>query len=116
MLEDKLTEVVESGKKPGWDGYDAEPIDNKSAQEAARLIELLPDNLQKPTITGEPDGKIALEWNIGNQVMLSMSFDLGSIYYAGLLGMNTAHGERKFFSEIPDDIYKILSKYFLLAR
>src|SRR5205085_9060724 len=59
---DQLGEVYDDCRQSGWDGEDAQAIEQDTLRTAWLFIEALPRGYPLPVITGEPDGHINLEW------------------------------------------------------
>lgn len=63
--------------KSGWDGYDAEPIENVTCQEAKRLVDIikveLMGRIHNVDISPGADGSIIFEWRKGNYGILTIS-------------------------------------------
>jgi hypothetical protein len=111
----RVLELFEECNKPGWDGYDACPVSEDAKRGAWLLLKLLPRGILPPDIIPEPDGKIALEWDLGKDMLLSLSVEGQQIIYAGILGAgNNIHGKAQFShtQALPDEIERALSLYF----
>jgi hypothetical protein len=116
VLKDQVQEVSTRCSEEGWDGYNANPISNSSRLWALRLIDQLPGNIQEPSIVPEPDGELALEWNLGKDRIFSLTVSGSRLIYAGIIGASRRlYGEEKFINELPKTITNTLSNYFLKA-
>jgi hypothetical protein len=116
-LRDELDEILQECSKPAWDGYDAEPISLESAVVAQEFINVLPENVQTPSLVPEPSGEIALEWRAGDQKYFSVSMSGDGLTYAGIFGgYCKKYGEERFFGKIPATISHILTHYFAEVR
>ena len=114
VLKGQVQEVSTRCSKEGWDGYDANPISRSSKFWALRLIDQLPGNIQDPSIVPEPDGELALEWNLGKDKIFSLTVSGPRLIYAGIIGASRKfYGEEKFINELPKTIANTLSNYFL---
>lgn len=114
VLKDQVQEVSARCSKEGWDGYGANPISRSSKLWTLRLIEQLPGNLQEPSIVPEPDGELALEWNLGKDKIFSLTVSGPRLIYAAIIGASRKlYGEEKFVNELPKTITNTLSNYFL---
>jgi hypothetical protein len=81
----ELARVAKACSQRGWDGYDAQPISPQTQRNARAFLEDLPMWLQAPDIVPEPDGEIAIEWDLGPGRIFSVSIgDTGKLHYAGL--------------------------------
>lgn len=55
------------GLREGWDGYDAQPVDDDIAVFALDLLDrVLPDGAPAPSIVPTPNGGIQFEWHERN--------------------------------------------------
>ena len=114
VLKDQVQEVSSRCSEEGWDGYDANPISRSSRFWTLRLIDQLPGNIQEPSIVPEPDGELALEWNLGKDKIFSLTVSGQKLIYAGIIGANRRfYGDEKFINELPKTIANTLSNYFL---
>lgn len=94
---DDLISQIESCTTPGWDGYDALPVDLGSVRFAIRVIFELEDWFPMPSIGIDPDGEITLEWtrNELNSVSVSVSSH-GLLHYAAILDGKISHGKIEY--------------------
>jgi len=107
-LNDQLYDIVEECSKPGWDGYDAEPVSQEAYANAYRFIERLPLDFPAPSIGAEPDGHITFEWYSSPRRTLSVSISPeGEIHYSALLGMTKRYGTEPFFGDLPQEILSL---------
>lgn len=112
-LLDEVSRLSQNCERQGWDGYDAAPISNASAIQAAQLIELLPNNIQPPDVVPEPSGDISLEWRATEQKNFSLGVSGQSLVYAGIFGGSSkSYGEERFSRELPATVLEILTSYF----
>jgi len=82
-----LMRVLEECAQPAWDGYRARPISEAAARRAEAIINALPPSLVSPEIVPEPDGEIAIEWDFGPTLQLSISVGpSGPLHFAGVIG------------------------------
>jgi hypothetical protein len=114
LLKEQLIEIWKKNSTHGWDGYDAEPISKRSIISAMKFLSLVPDNVEPPTLSPEPTGEIAIEWDMGRDMVFSVTAGEHSLIYAGVLGPNKKwYGEEAFNDEIPEGIANILVGFFL---
>lgn len=114
VLKDQVKQVSARCSEEGWDGYDANPISKSSKLWALRFIDQLPGNVQEPTVVPEPDGELALEWNLGKDKIFSVTVSGPRLIYAAIIGASRKlYGEEKFINELPKTISNTLSNYFL---
>ncbi len=111
-LRDEIAAVVRNSSRPGWDGYDAEPISIDSANRALRLIEALPEHITPPSVIPEPSGEIGLEWHTDHQRDFSISVSGTTLIYAGVFGSCKKYGEEPFGDVLSSTILRILTHYF----
>lgn len=82
---------------PGWDGYGAVPIEDKTCDMAMRFVRTLPKELEIPKLGVEPDGCVEFEWYISALKIFSISIHPdGYLYYAGVYGKRDTIEEGKF--------------------
>jgi hypothetical protein len=107
-----IEEVALECQAPGWDGYGAQPISLNAKAEAQRLVDLLPFWLSAPDPVPDPDGEIALSWDLapGHVFTLSVNSN-GVLSYAGLLGDGVKrHGVEPFKSDVPKAILEAIEE------
>jgi len=102
----ELARVAKACSQRGWDGYDAQPISRQTQLNARVFLEDLPMWLQAPDIVPEPDGEIAIEWDLGPGRIFSVSIgDTGKLHYAGLFqGGVERHGVEPFEGVVSTEI------------
>jgi len=106
---EELGKVWEECRNPGWDGYDALPVDQDTLRAAYTLIESLPFGFPRPTIGAEPDGQLTLEWRSSSRRVLSVSVDPdGYLHYAGLFGTDKRYGTLAYFSTAPEQLLQLV--------
>jgi len=91
---------------------DSEIIDRSSAFFAKRFIDTLPESVISPELSPEGNG-ISIDWHKGRKQVLSVSIEGNQILFAGIFGNKKIHGETEVSDELPEDIQKLLSKFFL---
>ncbi|MCL4741158.1 MAG: hypothetical protein KJZ54_03055 [Phycisphaerales bacterium] len=97
--------------RPGWDGYEAEPISPGSIDHAARLLRALPLGTPRPSVGAEPDGQVTLEWYSSPRRVLSVSVSPdGNLHYAALLGAVQQYGTEPFFGDLPAAILDLIRR------
>lgn len=98
-----LLETYSECATDGWDGYDADAINESTYSEAVKFLNLLPSWISLPEIVAEPTGEVGFEWsnNKGNIFAASVN-GAGSLAFAGLMGKgNRLHGTVNFYDSIP---------------
>ena len=111
-----LEELFEECSVPGWDGYDAQPLSREAYLEARKLILSLPivSFIPMPEIVPEPSGDIAFEWSKGKRRTFVASVGGNNeIVYAGLYGLNKAHGTEYFGDSLPAVLIENLRRLYL---
>lgn len=105
-----LARVLDECSKPGWDGYDARPISEKAAARALAFLNALPSSLVPPDVVPEPDGEIAVDWDFGPALQLSISVGpSGPLHFAGVIGEaygqpRVRHGTEPFEGVVAGDL------------
>jgi len=106
---DELAEVWEECRHPGWDGYEAFPLEPETLRGTYTLIESLPLRFPRPSISAEPDGQLTLEWHNSPSRTLSVSVDPdGFLHYAGLFGASRRYGTLAYFSSAPSELLQLV--------
>ncbi len=96
-------------QNPGWDGYDALPLDETTHDFAHQFINALPLGTSLPAFGAEPDGHLTMEWHRSSRRTLSISISpTGELHYAALLGMNKSFGTEVFYGEAPKKIVDLI--------
>lgn len=109
----ELAAVAKDASAPNWDGYGARAIDPRAYQEAERFLSALPTTTPVPEISVDPDGEVAISWNLDPNWVFSVSIGpAGRLSYAGLFGMSKAYGTEWFFNEIPEAILDNIARVF----
>jgi len=108
-LIDELYTIVEECKKKGWDGYEADPISERTFINSYNFIKSIPFGIEAPTVSVEPDGHIVFEWYHTQTRLLSVSIGLnGLLHYAALLGPRKYFGTDPFLNFIPNSIINLI--------
>lgn len=104
-LHDQLIEVFENASLPNWDGKGSMPVDRKTLILAKELVESLPMAYRTPTICGEPDGHVELEWYVHPRQILTVSVNPdGRLHWAALIGEEDPRGSCRFYGETPNTL------------
>lgn len=116
-LKEELSELFAQVSIPNWDGYDSLPASQDNFNYAAKFIEIMPEGIQEPHLTADPDGSFAFEWSSQERSrVLSVSIDKNTLVYASVVSpKNKQHGEEVFFDSIPENLIQILANYFRKA-
>jgi hypothetical protein len=98
---------------PGWDGYDALPVQQDTISQANKFLVLLPNDFPRPTLGAEPDGCVTLEWYHSGRRTLSVSAtSCGLLHYAALVGPDRFFGTLALKDKIPDRILDLIRLIF----
>jgi len=101
-LFNQLSELFLECSEPGWEGEDSEAIDRETLMIAKQFAESLPTAYRTPTITGEPDGHINLEWYVHPRRILTVSINPNrTLHWAALIGAEDPRGSCPFYGEMP---------------
>lgn len=101
-LHDQLIDVFLQSSVARRQDDDSEPIDRNTIMIAKLLVESLPKAYQTPTISGEPDGHVNIEWFVHPRRILSVSVNPnGLLHWAALIGEEDPRGSCRFFGETP---------------
>lgn len=93
----QLCALANECSKPGWDGENANPIDQQAVFNAVEFIRVLPDRIPLPEFTPEPDGAISLDWIKSRNRLLSLSVGTNNrLAYAWLDGSDIGHAVARF--------------------
>lgn len=108
---DELAEVYDECRKPGWDGYGANRVEQETLRMAYTLIESLPLGFPRPSISAQADGQLTFEWYRSPTRTLSISIDPdGFIHFGGLFGPEKHFGTVAFLDGLPDRILRLASE------
>jgi len=107
-----IEEIARDCQSENWDGYGARPIGSGAKEQAQRFVDLLPLRLPAPQPAADPDGELALTWDLGPGHVLTVNIGAqGELTYAGLLGGGIKrHGVERFQEEIPRTILQSIDE------
>ena len=113
-IQNEIEAIYREFSYPGWDGYDAFPIERISISTSLAFVQSLPNGIIAPELAPESDGGIALDWRKGENMIFSISVKKDLLVYAGIFGENEkTRGEARLENdECPHIIEKILTRYF----
>ena len=101
----ELDEILADCSGRGWDGYDSEPVDPLSVNEASRFLLALPANTPAPQVSVDPDGEVSMDWEGTPDTLFSVSIrGDGRLSYAGRFGIRRARGTEYLTDEIPRQV------------
>lgn len=102
---EKLIIAIREAQTEGWDGYDALPADPNAVKYAIAFLQNLPDDLPIPEFAIDPDGDVAIEWDYGPRLLISIRIARdGTLYYAGKDGHASFHGVEPYREGIPEAV------------
>jgi hypothetical protein len=101
-VEDQLIDVFAECSQPSWEGEGSVSVERETLLLAKDLVESLPKTYRTPTISGEPDGHVDLEWYVNPRRVLTVSVSPeGVLYWAALIGAEDPRGSCRFYGEAP---------------
>ena len=87
---DEIESIASECSEKNWDGYDAAPIHRDSVNAAIQFLHGIQISQPIPDVVPEPDGDLALEWEIDADNWLIVSFHGTSfIHFAAKFGEGT---------------------------
>lgn len=105
--ETKLLNAVVAARSEGM------TASSKALDTALGFLWLLPANVPTPEMVIEPDGEVAFDWDEGRGRVLSISVsDVGTIGYAGLIGLEPVYGRAPFAGAIPETVLYLLTRLY----
>lgn len=107
-----IENAAREAESDNWDGGGAKALAPAAKLYAQSLVDVLPAYLPEPDTVPEPDGDLALIWDLGRNAVFSLSISgSGMIHYAGVIGEgegNRRHGVAEFQGETPPAVAKAL--------
>ena len=92
-----MHELAEECAEEDWDGYGACAVDPVSVANAESFIRALPERLDLPELSIDPDGAIAFDWIPDRSRTLTLCIDASNrIAYAWIDGTDRGHAAVKF--------------------
>lgn len=83
-----------------WDGYGSEPVNRMALSRARAFIRSLPESVQLPEVSVDPDGTISLDWMPSTNRTLSVSLgESGRVPYAWVDGTDCGHAVARIVDE-----------------
>ena len=115
VITNEILDIQRECAKPGWDGYDADPIDKEVITASIKFLKLLfEEDLQinKANIAPAPNGSIVLEWRANNKEIFAISITDRNKYNYALITENEQVSDKGEFNNcIPSEIKYLLIKY-----
>lgn len=86
-------------------------ISDEVMETACQFIAALPIGLPQPSVAGEPDGHISLEWYRSPRRILTVSLGPnGRLHWAALIGSEDPRGSAVFLERIPRSLLYYISR------
>ena len=100
-----IRQLLSTAGSQSRDGEHANPVEKYSVEAALEIVEELPDSVEPPEISADPEGNIEFDWHLDNGAMFTVSVrQSGDVAISGLfLGKSkltcmVEDGEGKTFS------------------
>lgn len=101
-LHDQLIDVFSAASEDGWEGEGSSAVARKTLSITTGLVDSLPLAFRTPTISGEPDGHVCLEWYVHPRRVLTVSVSSeGVLHWAALVGEEDPRGSCRFYGKLP---------------
>ena len=106
LVQQEIEQVARECSSVGWDGHGANPVSQRTKENAERFVEFLPPDLPAPDPIPLANGHIGMTWDFGPGRVLTISIgESASAAYAGILG----NGVRRHGVEpLGDGVAKVL--------
>ena len=96
----QLNAIAHECSEEGWDGNEANPVDEIARCFAECFIRVLPEDIPLPECAPEPDGSISLDWIRSRTCLFSVSIGRSQrLACAWLDGSNKGHAVEHFDCE-----------------
>jgi hypothetical protein len=106
-----LYRTFEEGFNPGWDGYNAKPIDYASFASAHDFLRVFPQGRALPEISAYPTGEIVFDWYHSPSRQISVCFQSDrQLVYAAKFADGRIRGRAQFSDQIPDTLLSLILK------
>jgi hypothetical protein len=110
-LVDDLAALAEECSEPGWDGYEARPIDARSIANAEQFIDALGFGVRHPSLGANAKGWVTMQWGRSARWTLSLAItDDGWIHWAMLFGSERSSGTTPFAGRISKDLRELINR------
>lgn len=109
-IQNDIQEILLECKEKGWDGYNAKPISQKSAQHSFEFIKKL-DRVPLPDLSPEPNGELGMLWEKNGSTLVISISDEKQIAYAEVTSSGSLFGTFTFTYDIPCRIKIFLQSY-----
>ena len=111
LLQQDATRVFSECTSPDWDGYGAMAVTPRHYDDLLRLINWLPEGIEKPEVVAQPDGCLALDWWRDRKYTFTLLLKKERLIYAALVGDYKNYG-REAVEADPSVSKSILLQYF----
>lgn len=111
-LRDQIVEIADECGMSDWDSEGGLPISSSSRSLAEKFVDLIPDSVSIPAITPENSGGYSFDWQQGKDMLFSVSLIDERAIFAGIFGNEKLHGELRIQDEMPEQIFRILERFF----
>ncbi len=97
-----------------WKLSEGEQVIREEVRETAcHFVQALPIGCPLPSVTGEPDGHINLEWYRSPRRLLTLSIaPNGRLHWAALIGSEDPRGSCQFINRVPKSLLYYLSRVY----
>ena len=93
----KLWQLANECREDNWDDYGSALIQHSTVYNAVEFIRSLPDKIELPEFSPEPDGSISMDWVRSRNRVFSISLNSQrTLAYAWLDGAERGHGVAVF--------------------
>jgi hypothetical protein len=90
-------ELASECQETDWDGYGAEPVDDRALNLAQEIIFSLPEGVALPECAIDPDGCVSLDWMPTRHRTFTLSAGTSSrLPYAWVDGTDRGHAVGRF--------------------
>jgi len=109
-----IEEIAQEAGVDNWDGCGAKAVSLAAKENAQGLIDMLPFRLKMPEVLPDPDGEIALCWDLGPSRTFTVTIgSSGMLSYAGILGNGEEpHGVEPITGGVPKPVAQALEQLF----
>lgn len=101
-----LYEFAKECSDDNWDDYDASAVSEATVANAEKFIRALPDSLEMPELSVDPDGSISFDWIPDSTRTFTLSVSGSNrLAYAWIDGLDRGHATARFENgAIPDRV------------
>ena len=108
-----LEEIRRDCGSPGWDSYDAVPVEESTVGHAQEFLDALPEDLRRVDIVPLSDGNIDFEWcKASSEVVIAEIDRDGHVIVCPLLGgYSRVHIDFGLTGSIPAEVLELIRKH-----